>query len=81
MNFKKIMIKDKCYGELYDDKIECSEENVDFKDPTFSVDEGENLFALECLALCHNIIVSEEHGKIKYNSSSPDETALLNFSK
>mmetsp|Transcript_16189 Transcript_16189/g.13761 ORF Transcript_16189/g.13761 Transcript_16189/m.13761 type:complete len:116 (-) Transcript_16189:2234-2581(-) len=33
------------------------------------------------LASCHSIIVEEKNGKLKYNASSPDELALLNFAR
>ena len=37
---------------------------------------------LLCLALCHTIIVDKkEDGKIVYNSSSPDELALVNAAR
>lgn len=36
---------------------------------------------MEILAVCHTIIVDQKKGKTVYNSSSPDELALVNASK
>ena len=36
---------------------------------------------LTFLACCHTIITEEKNGEIIYNASSPDELALVNFSK
>lgn len=36
---------------------------------------------MEILAVCHTIIVEEKNGRINYNSSSPDELALVNAAK
>lgn len=33
------------------------------------------------LTLCHEVIVEKDEGKSSYNSSSPDEIALINFTK
>lgn len=33
------------------------------------------------LALCHEIIIEEVDNQIKYNASSPDELALINWTK
>lgn len=37
--------------------------------------------AIKLICLCHDIYVEEEDGKRTYNSSSPDEIALINFAK
>ena len=35
-----------------------------------------------CLCLCHTVIVEQdEQGGLKYNASSPDELAFINFTK
>lgn len=54
---------------------------MDFKDPSFTVNDVNNLFALECMALCHNIISSDLNGRLEYKASSPDEMALVNFAR
>jgi phospholipid-transporting ATPase len=36
---------------------------------------------LDCLAICHTVIVEEKKGKVGYNASSPDELALVNAAK
>lgn len=36
---------------------------------------------LDCLALCHTVIIEQKDGKIFYNASSPDELALVNAAK
>jgi len=33
------------------------------------------------IALCHEVIVERVDGQSTYNSSSPDEIALINFAK
>ncbi len=33
------------------------------------------------IALCHEVIVERVDGQPTYNSSSPDEIALINFAK
>lgn len=33
------------------------------------------------IGLCHNAVIQTVDGKKKYNTSSPDELALLNFAK
>lgn len=37
--------------------------------------------ALKLICLCHDIYVEKEDEKLTYNSSSPDEIALINFAK
>lgn len=75
----------KRYPKFEEDNIT----NVNFEDPIFF----EHLNAkshtnyksiqnyLECLALCHTVIIEEKNGKIFYNASSPDELALVNAAK
>jgi magnesium-transporting ATPase (P-type) len=36
---------------------------------------------LECLALCHTVVIDEKDGLSSYNASSPDELALVNAAK
>lgn len=36
---------------------------------------------IEILGLCHTVMVEEKHGKNVFNSSSPDELALVNAAK
>ena len=36
---------------------------------------------MEILALCHTVIVFDKDGKPNYNSTSPDELALVNAAK
>jgi len=36
---------------------------------------------LDCLALCHTVLLENKDGKIFYNASSPDELALVNAAK
>lgn len=57
--------------------------NVDFRDANLFKDlldkelnEGISNFFMH-LAVCHTILVEYENMKIKYNSSSPDELALV----
>lgn len=64
--------------------------NFNFKSTQFDYDlqDTENYQSfiinkfLDCLALCHSIESEEQiFPKIKYKSSSPDETALINFAR
>ena len=52
---------------------------VDFKDATFEAEKGNAGIqdALKILSLCHEIAVEIDEGKRNYNSSSPDEVALI----
>jgi len=34
-----------------------------------------------CLALCHSVIIEQSESGIKYNASSPDELAFINFAR
>lgn len=34
-----------------------------------------------CLTLCHSVIIEQAEGGIKYNASSPDELAFINFGR
>jgi len=86
MEFKKFSVGENRYGT--DDKPKDKQlEFVNFTDPEFDKvmkggtpdrkEEIENF--MEFLALCHSIVVNKE--KNEYNGASPDEYALVNFSK
>ena len=73
-------------GQVEQKKERVSYENkkkVDFKDPKFeSEKESQGIQdALKILSLCHEIAVEIDEGKRNYNSSSPDEVALIEFAK
>jgi phospholipid-transporting ATPase len=34
-----------------------------------------------CLALCHSVIIEQSESGVKYNASSPDELAFINFTR
>ena len=63
--------------------------NVNFEDPVFfkhlTDSSHENYHSirnyLDCLALCHTVLLENKDGKIFYNASSPDELALVNAAK
>lgn len=90
MNFKKLVIEGKKYG----DRADISEEemknkfpatrNVDFRDSRLLKDLSNPKVQdfLRVIYLCHDIIVNKtSDGHMNYNSSSPDEIALINFAK
>jgi len=92
MNFKNISIKGKVYGDQdVPDFIKNGPKlnNVDFWDQRL-IQDLENKHSLNyhhafgCLVLlatCHTIIAETKNGEIVYNAASPDELALVNFSK
>jgi magnesium-transporting ATPase (P-type) len=57
--------------------------SVNFADSSFEKKKQQPKFqdALKVLSLCHEVSVEKEDGELKFNSSSPDEVALLNFAK
>lgn len=63
--------------------------NVNFEDPLlydlfkakWSKHYKEVQMVLEILALCHTVIAFQKDGKPTYNSTSPDELALVNAAK
>jgi phospholipid-transporting ATPase len=66
--------------------------NVWFDDNNFQSHQTDTLHEnyenitlfLECLALCHTVITDakeEEHGRLVYQASSPDESALVNAAR
>ena len=45
-------------------------------------DQYENIFNyFICLSVCHSIIVEKHNDILKYHTSSPDETALINCAR
>jgi len=62
---------------------------VNFEDPRFFEQLKDNTHSnhkrimnyLECLALCHTVVVEKKDGKEMYGASSPDELALVNAAK
>jgi len=75
----------KRYPKFVEDNIT----NVNCEDPIFfehlqnrSHPNNKNIMNyLDCLALCHTVIIENKEGKIFYNASSPDELALVNAAK
>ena len=56
---------------------------VDFYDQSIltEITKDKKLFSLSmlCLSLCHDLVIETKQGVMHYNSSSPDELALVNF--
>jgi magnesium-transporting ATPase (P-type) len=86
MEFKKFTAGLEAYG-TGEKSDKPQESNVNFHDPKFErilnssdPEEREPLIrVILFLAACHTIIIDEEKGT--YNSSSPDELALVNAAK
>ena len=86
MEFKKFSAGPVAYG-TGKTPMEAQEENVNFYDPKLMEDllnvdaeNHENLMkTIMFLACCHTIIIDSKKGT--YNSSSPDELALVNAAK
>jgi len=85
MQFKKFTAGKRAYGTNAQPS-EPQEENVCFYDPRFeqsmdpdSEDHESLIKVLVFLACCHTIIIDGKKGT--YNSSSPDELALINAAK
>ena len=82
-NVSKIEFKDK-YGEI--PNVEFIDENNQLENDRNN-DETKNLIKefMLCLALCNTVLIDNrkkaEEGKIDYQSSSPDEKALLCFAR
>jgi magnesium-transporting ATPase (P-type) len=63
--------------------------NVNFEDPVFFQHLKDSTHSnnkpimnyLECLALCHTVIIEKKDQKEFYGASSPDELALVNAAK
>ena len=91
MNFKKIIVHGKAYGDSQDislanmKKYYPAVNNVDFRDSAFlnNLLDDRIQTALRVLYLCHEILVTieEEDGSLHYSSGSPDEISLANFAK
>ena len=87
MEFKKFTAGNEAYG-TGEKPIAQQEQNVSFHDPklddilhysTDSEDKDSLVRVIIFLAACHTIIIDERKGT--YNSSSPDELALVNAAK
>lgn len=92
MDFKRFTVGNLAYGSTDPGKVDYAPgvTNVNFEDPAFFEqinDPGHSNYEnirkfVECLGLCHTIIVEEKEVKgqksIIYNASSPDELALVN---
>ena len=82
MNFKKIVVEGRAYGNNEDIPLETMKrkypkvQQVSFRDSSFFNNlRGENIeAALRTLFLCHDIFVDKNHdgGSVEYSSSSPD---------
>jgi phospholipid-transporting ATPase len=92
MEFKKISIGGKSYGEvktIQDISRLPVVTNVDFRDQSLFDDLSrpqspaydQIKATLILMALCHTILVEYKDGEYQYNASSPDELALLNWAK
>lgn len=57
--------------------------SVNFEDRNFERKKQGPKFqdALKVISLCHEVSVEKENGEVQYNSSSPDEVALLDFAR
>ena len=81
-------MKDKMKAR-YPNFVEDNITNVNFEDPEFfkhlTNPSHENYKDirnyLDCLALCHTVLLETKDGKVFYNASSPDELALVNAAK
>jgi magnesium-transporting ATPase (P-type) len=91
MIFKNLICGGKLYGNKEEEgdgkqpekKAGAVRQTVDFKDYNFEKDKASPRVqdALKVISLCHEIAVEMEDNKRNYNSSSPDEVALINFAK
>ena len=96
MKFKKLIINGKGYGDDYSlsdsDVLKFnSVTNVDFRDRLFMNILQDPLNMMQAnieeflfhLSICHTVMAefNQETKEITYNSSSPDETALINFAR
>lgn len=77
MEFRKMVVRGVSYGTSARTPESEKVSNVDFVDPAFNPESAENLEMLLHLATCHTILVEEKNGGLEYNSSSPDELALV----
>ena len=96
MKFKKLIINGKGYGDDYSlsdsDVLKFnSVTNVDFRDRLFMNILQDPLNIMQAnieeflfhLSICHTVMAefNQETKELTYNSSSPDETALINFAR
>ena len=87
MDFKKISINGVDYGHSRAANLDHGIENVDFHDPLIyeNMKHSDHSSQIEntllFLSLCHTVLVEPCGESLKYNASSPDELALLNFAK
>ena len=87
MVFRNAIVSGELFGDSEDAQLENLGgyvSNVDFKDKRFfeKINDPKIDEYLVFLSLCHSIITeNREDGTIIYNSSSPDEIALVNFAK
>lgn len=79
MEFRKMSICGKSFGT--DLRMNNKVPGVDFVDDEFDPNCIENKEFLMLLAICHTIVSQETDDGIEYNSSSPDELALVNAAK
>jgi len=94
MDFKRIMINGIVYGNTTEEQENNCDilpkiPNVDFHDMSLLniLNNPENnqhesvKHAVFFLALCHTVVAEYKQNEIIYNTSSPDELALINFAK
>lgn len=84
MIFKNIICDGELFGDQQDEVLEDAyKDKVHFQDSRFRYKKNTTQLneALKLITLCHDIYVEDNDGKKIYNSSSPDEIALINFAK
>ena len=81
MEFRKVSINGKSFGTNEHVNIQEKQPNVDFIDSSFNPTEKHATDFLILLACCHTIIIQHNTKGIEYNSSSPDELALVNAAR
>ena len=90
MDFKCVTVNGKIYGDEKNFKPSLEQSrisNVDFADEQLIHDLNDPRRAeklkefMFSLALCHTVVVSSSNGELIYSASSPDELALINFSR
>ena len=79
MEFRKMSIAGRTFGT--DSRMQEKVQGVDFVDPEFDPCTPEAKEFLLHLATCHTIISQRSDKGVEYNSSSPDELALVNAAK
>ena len=96
MDFKRIMINGIVYGNATEEQQDNISDdslpkipNVDFHDANLlnilnNPENNQHEFvkhAVFFLALCHTVVAEYKQNEVIYNTSSPDELALINFAK